>query len=145
MSPPRALIFASPGLPRLVRHDRLLRGRAASQAGAEHLPGSGPPARHSTRRVPGVRRHQPRHRSGPGRGDGRHQRPRHGKFVEVRHDINCWSLICCYNAARNDPYKESHHPRYTPLQKVPDTSIKEVGAKVSSREKAFLDPATDKS
>ena len=22
-----------------------------------------------------------------------------------------WSLICCYNAARNDHYKESHHPR----------------------------------
>ncbi len=56
-----------------------------------------------------------------------------------------WSLICCYNAARNDPYKESHHPRYTPLKKVPDAAIKEVGAKVSSGEKAFLDPATDKS
>src|SRR5262245_25747701 len=27
-----------------------------------------------------------------------------------------WSLICCYNAASNDPYKDSHHPRYTPLQ-----------------------------
>lgn len=22
-----------------------------------------------------------------------------------------WSMICCYNAARNDPYRESHHPR----------------------------------
>jgi hypothetical protein len=38
-----------------------------------------------------------------------------------------WALICCYNAARNDPYKESRHPRYTPLQKVEDTAIKEVG------------------
>jgi len=38
-----------------------------------------------------------------------------------------WSMICCYNAARNDPYKESHHPRYTPLQKVPDSAIKEAG------------------
>ena len=36
-----------------------------------------------------------------------------------------WSLICCYNAARNDPYKESRHPRYTPLVKVKDTAIKE--------------------
>ena len=26
-----------------------------------------------------------------------------------------WSMICSYNAARNDPYKESQHPRYTPL------------------------------
>ncbi len=36
-----------------------------------------------------------------------------------------WSLICCYNAARNDPYKESRHPRYTPLVKVADAAIKE--------------------
>ena len=40
-----------------------------------------------------------------------------------------WSLICCYNAARNNPYKESHHPCYTPLQKVPDAAIKEIGTK----------------
>jgi ectoine hydroxylase-related dioxygenase (phytanoyl-CoA dioxygenase family) len=38
-----------------------------------------------------------------------------------------WSMICCYNAARNDPYKEAHHPRYTPLQKVPDSAIREAG------------------
>jgi ectoine hydroxylase len=38
-----------------------------------------------------------------------------------------WSMICCYNAARNDPYKESHHPRYTPLDVVPDARIREVG------------------
>ena len=40
-----------------------------------------------------------------------------------------WSMICCYNAARNDPYKESHHPRFTPLKVVPDSAIKEVGIK----------------
>jgi ectoine hydroxylase len=34
-----------------------------------------------------------------------------------------WSLICCYNAARNNPYKESKHPRYTPLAKVADAAI----------------------
>jgi hypothetical protein len=38
-------------------------------------------------------------------------------------------MICCYNAARNDPYKESHHPRYTPLKLVPDAAIREVGVK----------------
>jgi hypothetical protein len=38
-----------------------------------------------------------------------------------------WSMICCYNAAANDPYKESHHPRYTPLKKLPDASILEMG------------------
>src|SRR3954463_6677290 len=40
-----------------------------------------------------------------------------------------WSMICCYNAARNDPYKEAHHPNYTPLHKVPDSAIKEAGLK----------------
>jgi hypothetical protein len=40
-----------------------------------------------------------------------------------------WSMICCYNAARNDPYKESQHPRYTPLHAVPDTAIREVGTR----------------
>jgi hypothetical protein len=38
-----------------------------------------------------------------------------------------WSMICCYNAARNNPYKESHHPRYTPLKKVDDSAMVEVG------------------
>lgn len=38
-----------------------------------------------------------------------------------------WSMICCYNSKRNDPYKDSHHPRYTPLSVVPDTQIKQVG------------------
>jgi ectoine hydroxylase len=38
-----------------------------------------------------------------------------------------WAMICCYNAARNDPYKEAHHPRYTPLNKVPDSAILEAG------------------
>src|SRR5665213_572494 len=40
-----------------------------------------------------------------------------------------WSMICCYNSARNDPYKESHHPRYTPLIKVPDAEILKAGEK----------------
>ena len=38
-----------------------------------------------------------------------------------------WSMICAYNAARNDPYKDSHQPRYTPLHKVPDSAIKSTG------------------
>jgi ectoine hydroxylase len=36
-----------------------------------------------------------------------------------------WSLICCYNAARNNPYKESRHPCYEPLTKVSDSAIKD--------------------
>src|SRR6201986_4203501 len=46
-----------------------------------------------------------------------------------RSDKPRWSMICCYNAARNDPYKESHHPRYTPLKKVPDEMILQAGLK----------------
>jgi hypothetical protein len=44
-------------------------------------------------------------------------------------DYPRWAMICCYNAARNDPYKDSHHPRYTPLTVVPDAAIKQVGVK----------------
>jgi len=38
-----------------------------------------------------------------------------------------WSMTCCYNAGRKDPYKESHHPRCAPLRKVPDSAIKQAG------------------
>jgi len=40
-----------------------------------------------------------------------------------------WAMICCYNAARNNPYKEHHHPRYSPLSKVPDSAILEAGTR----------------
>jgi hypothetical protein len=59
-----------------------------------------------------------------------------------------WSLICCYNAARNDPYKESHHPRYTPLKKVDDDMIKKVGIMRFSEDQSdsgWLDPERDSS
>jgi hypothetical protein len=38
-----------------------------------------------------------------------------------------WAFICCYNAARNNPYKESRHPRYSYLEKWPDSKVEEVG------------------
>jgi hypothetical protein len=53
-----------------------------------------------------------------------------------------WSIICCYNAARNNPYKDSHHPRYTPLGKVGDEAILAAGKTVGQRR--FLDPADDR-
>ncbi len=40
-----------------------------------------------------------------------------------------WAMICCYNAARNNPYKESRHPRYTPLHPVSDDAILTVGSR----------------
>ena len=57
-----------------------------------------------------------------------------------------WSMICCYNARSNDPYKESHHPGYTPLMKVDDVMIKEVGARsFSENDSGWLDPDKDES
>ncbi len=56
-----------------------------------------------------------------------------------------WSLICCYNTKTNDPYKKSHHPGYTKLEKVDNTMIKKIGLKGSgSDQHSFLDPAEDK-
>ena len=38
-----------------------------------------------------------------------------------------WTLLCCYNAARNNPFIDHHHPRYTPIKKLPDKEIKRAG------------------
>lgn len=38
-----------------------------------------------------------------------------------------WTFICCYNAARNDPYKVGGHPNYSYLEKWEDERIKEIG------------------
>lgn len=65
-----------------------------------------------------------------------------------RSDKPRWAMICCYNAARNDPYKEAHHPRYTPLQKVPDSAIRETGLRRfadSNASVSWLDSAKDES
>ena len=64
-----------------------------------------------------------------------------------RSDHARWSMICCYNAARNDPYKESHHPRYTKLTVVPDSAIRDVGIKrfADSGDVAWLEDNRDTS
>ncbi len=57
-----------------------------------------------------------------------------------------WSMICCYNARHNDPYKQAHHPRYTPLSKVDDRMIREVGIKRFADDPSdvsWLDPEID--
>ena len=59
-----------------------------------------------------------------------------------------WSMICCYNARSNDPYKDSHHPRYTPLDRLDDDRIKEIGIKRfadDASDVAWLDPEHDAS
>lgn len=65
-----------------------------------------------------------------------------------RSDQPRWSMICCYNARSNDPYKASHHPRYTPLDRLPDSAIKEIGLKRfadDASDVAWLDPQHDAS
>ena len=43
-----------------------------------------------------------------------------------------WTVLMCYNAARNDPCLEHHHPGYTPLSKVADSEVRKAGLKLSS-------------
>ena len=65
-----------------------------------------------------------------------------------RSDNPRWAMICCYNAARNDPYKDAHHPRYTPLHKVPDSAILLAGLKRfsdSTSNVAWLEEQSDNS
>jgi len=40
-----------------------------------------------------------------------------------------WAFICCYNSRHNDPYKDSKHPRYTPLEVWDDARVMEVGTR----------------
>ena len=47
-----------------------------------------------------------------------------------------WALICCYNTRRNNPFIESRHPRYSPLEQWPDERILETGR----RQLATLQP-----
>jgi ectoine hydroxylase-related dioxygenase (phytanoyl-CoA dioxygenase family) len=59
-----------------------------------------------------------------------------------------WSMICCYNSAKNNPYKEHHHPRYTPLSKVPDRAIRDAGMRRfsdSATKVSWLNEAEDQS
>ena len=44
-----------------------------------------------------------------------------------------WALICCYNAARNNPYRQIRHPQYTPLETVADEQVLAAGREHLSR------------
>jgi len=48
-----------------------------------------------------------------------------------------WTVLMCYNAARNDPYLEHHHPQYTPLSKVDNGAIKRAGVKLAESSDEF--------
>jgi hypothetical protein len=48
-----------------------------------------------------------------------------------------WTVLMCYNAARNNPYLEHHHPPYTPLSKVDNGAIKRAGVKLAGSSDEF--------
>ena len=55
-----------------------------------------------------------------------------------------WALICCYNAKSNNPFKESHHPSYTKLEKVTDDQVDIVGKDDAKRSNVeFADLVSD--
>ena len=62
-----------------------------------------------------------------------------------RSDKRRWTVLHCYNAARNNPYLEHHHPFYTPIDKVDNAAIKLAGVTFAAsaeefREKSFNPP-----
>ena len=65
-----------------------------------------------------------------------------------RSDTPRWAMTCCYNAARNDPYKDSHHPHYTKLEMVDDSAVKAAGVSRfadKNSDVAWLNPEDDQS
>jgi ectoine hydroxylase len=58
-----------------------------------------------------------------------------------RSDRNRNVLLCCYNAARNNPYMEHHFPRYTPIDKLPDAEVKARGRVHAGGARRFMHPA----
>jgi hypothetical protein len=59
-------------------------------------------------------------------------------------DFPRWVLISCYNAKHNNPYKEHHHPRYTPLAKVDDAAVREAGTARLDAARTYMDVRKDK-
>lgn len=46
-----------------------------------------------------------------------------------------WTLLCCYNRVDNDAYVREDDRSYVPLEKVPDSAIKEVGLRFAADDK----------
>ncbi|KAL6057013.1 Ectoine hydroxylase [Balamuthia mandrillaris] len=49
-----------------------------------------------------------------------------------------WAFLIAYNRASNDPVKEHHHPRYTPLRQVSDEAIRKCTSMTNCEGKDFL-------
>ncbi|CAL4104674.1 unnamed protein product, partial [Meganyctiphanes norvegica] len=58
-------------------------------------------------------------------------------------DQRRWVIIVSFNKKKNNPYKEHHHPFYTPLVKVPNSALLECNNIENLEGKWFLDPAKE--
>ena len=54
-----------------------------------------------------------------------------------------WTVLFCFNAARNNPTIAHHHPQYTPLLKVPDSAVLEAGVRFAVGEGANFRKSAD--
>ncbi|CAH1241013.1 PHYHD1 [Branchiostoma lanceolatum] len=55
-------------------------------------------------------------------------------------DQRRWAFLVAYNRASNNPVMEHHHPRYTPMSKVPNSVIKTCATPIDPEEKDIWDP-----
>lgn len=51
-----------------------------------------------------------------------------------------WGLICCYNTKHNEPAWASHHPGYSPIERVPTAELLRCPIEAS---RAFLSTTDD--
>ena len=54
-------------------------------------------------------------------------------------------LLVAFNTRANNPYREHHHPRYTPIDVLDDSAILERADHHDGESRRFLDPSTDRS
>ncbi|XP_063437303.1 L-proline trans-4-hydroxylase-like [Mytilus trossulus] len=57
-----------------------------------------------------------------------------------RSNLRRWAYIMCYNKATNNPTFAHHHAQYTPIEKVPNSAIKECTNLTDLSGKEFIHP-----
>ncbi|VDI68322.1 Hypothetical predicted protein [Mytilus galloprovincialis] len=62
-----------------------------------------------------------------------------------RSNLRRWAYIMCYNKATNNPTFAHHHAQYTPIEKVPNSAIKECTNLTDLSGKEFIHPSQNAS
>nr|XP_053641649.1 uncharacterized protein LOC128695181 [Cherax quadricarinatus] len=60
-------------------------------------------------------------------------------------DNRRWVFIVAFNKRSNNPYKQHHHPQYTPLKKVEDSALLQCEVVEDLDDKWFMKPEEDHS